>query len=149
MPFLTVCRSDLHFKMSKPKDPAFPTVRSPVYASRGMVASTQPLASQAGLRILQQGGNAADAAVAIAASLNVTEPCSTGTPPSPHTLLKHPRNRRRRLCFILQFPNKDSGVSSGLRPVSRDSLLGLYPCTWLHRDLFTFRSWVSCLKSSK
>eukprot|EP00210_Caulerpa_lentillifera_P006247 g5966.t1 len=43
-----------------------------------MIASTQPLASQAGLQILQQGGNAADAAVAVASCLNVTEPCSTG-----------------------------------------------------------------------
>ncbi len=56
----------------------FSSYRSPVYAKHGMVASSQPLASEIGLRVLQSGGNAADAAVATAAALNVTEPCSTG-----------------------------------------------------------------------
>ena len=44
----------------------------------GMVATSQPLAVAAGLQVLAKGGNAADAAVATAAALNVTEPTSTG-----------------------------------------------------------------------
>ena len=56
----------------------FNSRRSPVMARNGMVATSQPLAAMAGLRILMAGGNAADAAVATAAALNVTEPTSTG-----------------------------------------------------------------------
>ncbi|KAI8849488.1 gamma-glutamyltranspeptidase [Chytridium lagenaria] len=52
--------------------------RSTVYSTRGMVSTSQPLATRVGLSILDQGGNAADAAVAVAAVLNLTEPCSTG-----------------------------------------------------------------------
>jgi gamma-glutamyltranspeptidase/glutathione hydrolase len=52
--------------------------RSPVMARNGMVVTSQPLAAQAGLRILMQGGNAIDAAVATAAALNVTEPMNVG-----------------------------------------------------------------------
>jgi gamma-glutamyltranspeptidase / glutathione hydrolase len=52
--------------------------RSPVLARNGMVTTSQPLAAQAGLRMLTQGGNAVDAAVATAAVLNVTEPMNVG-----------------------------------------------------------------------
>lgn len=56
----------------------FNSRRSPVYSRRGIVATSQPLATAAGLEVLSKGGNAADAAVAAAAALNVTEPTSTG-----------------------------------------------------------------------
>jgi len=52
--------------------------RSEVLARHGMAATSDPLASQAGLEILQQGGNAIDAAVAAAAVLDVTSPNDTG-----------------------------------------------------------------------
>ena len=59
-------------------DAVYRSRRSNVLARRGMVATSQPLAAQAGLGILQAGGSAADAAIATAAMLNVVEPISTG-----------------------------------------------------------------------
>lgn len=75
----------------------FPSRRSVVYGVKGIVSSSQPLATEAGLEILRKGGNAgailfrcnidqvlrricmtADAAVATSAALNVTEPTSCG-----------------------------------------------------------------------
>lgn len=51
--------------------------RQPVFA-RNIVSTSHPLAAQAGLRILAQGGNAVDAAVATAACMTILEPCSNG-----------------------------------------------------------------------
>ena len=56
----------------------FDSRRSPVMGRNGMVATSQPLAVAAGLEMLSRGGTAADATIAAAAALNVTEPTSTG-----------------------------------------------------------------------
>jgi gamma-glutamyltranspeptidase/glutathione hydrolase len=71
-----------------------PTGRSDVIASQGMVASSQPLATQAGLEILQKGGNAIDAAVATAATLDVVEPFSTGCGGDAFALIHLPGKNR-------------------------------------------------------
>lgn len=55
---------------------ASPGKRQPVFAPHGVVATSQPLASQAGLAVLIQGGNAVDAALAAAITLTVVEPSS-------------------------------------------------------------------------
>src|SRR5919197_421156 len=56
----------------------YPSQRMPLMAPRGVVATSQPLAAQAGLSVLQDGGNAVDAALATAITLTVVEPTSNG-----------------------------------------------------------------------
>ncbi|TFY99432.1 gamma-glutamyltransferase family protein [Ramlibacter henchirensis] len=63
----------MHFDFHNP----YPTTRIPVFA-RNVVSTSHPLAAQAGLRILWQGGNAVDAAIAAAAAMTVCEPVSNG-----------------------------------------------------------------------
>jgi gamma-glutamyltranspeptidase/glutathione hydrolase len=55
----------------------YPSTRVPVFA-RNVVSTSHPLGAQAGLRMLQQGGNAVDAAIAAAAVMTLVEPCSNG-----------------------------------------------------------------------
>src|SRR5690348_6762066 len=58
-------------------DTPYPTFRRPTLA-RNVVSTSQPLAAQAGLRMLLAGGNAVDAALATAITLTVVEPISNG-----------------------------------------------------------------------
>jgi gamma-glutamyltranspeptidase/glutathione hydrolase len=55
----------------------YASARLPVFA-RNIVSTSHPLAAQAGLRMMQQGGNAVDAAIAAAAAMTITEPVSNG-----------------------------------------------------------------------
>ena len=55
----------------------YPSTRLPLFA-RNIVSTSHPLAAQAGLRTLQAGGNAVDAAIATAAAMTIVEPVSNG-----------------------------------------------------------------------
>ena len=55
----------------------YPSRRQPILADN-VVATSQPLATQAGVAMLARGGNAIDAALAMAMTLTVVEPCSNG-----------------------------------------------------------------------
>jgi gamma-glutamyltranspeptidase / glutathione hydrolase len=68
--------------------------RSTVYAPHGVIATSQPLATSAGLAVLQHGGNAIDAAVTAAAVLNLVEPHMTGIGGDMFALFWSARERR-------------------------------------------------------
>lgn len=63
---------------SNPDYVAFASRRSVVHSTKGIVSCSQPIAARCGIEILNKGGNCADAAVAVAAGLNLAEPGSTG-----------------------------------------------------------------------
>ena len=70
--------------------------RSPVLVRNGVIATSQPLASAAGLQVLQAGGNAIDAAVTAAAVLGVVEPTMTGVGGDVFAIVYDPRARTLR-----------------------------------------------------
>ena len=89
--------------------------REPVYAQNGMVAASQPLASQAGLAILRAGGNAVDAAIATAAALTVVEPTQNGIGGDAFALVWH-QNQLHGLNGSGRMPAAATRDALGLNP---------------------------------
>ena len=109
------------YPSSDPEFISFASRRSVVHSANGIVACTQPLAAQAGQRILRAGGNAADAAVAVAAALNITEPSSTGIGGDMFCLFY---NAKTKKVESLNGSGRSSG-SGSLKQMRQD--LGLRP----------------------
>ena len=78
VPLLMLAVSTATPALAQSQRPSTMAHRSTVYAPHGMIATSQPLATAAGLAVLERGGNAFDAAVTAAAVLNVVEPMMTG-----------------------------------------------------------------------
>jgi len=99
--------------------------RSEVLAERGMVVTSQPLAAQAGLQILRQGGNAIDAAVATAAVLALVEPMMTGVGGDLFAIVYVAREHR---LYVLN----SSGVAPSGATLARLNALGYRrdPANW-------------------
>ncbi len=84
------------------------TAAAPAQAGRGMVSTAHPLATEAGLDILKAGGNAFDAAVTVAAVLNVVEPTMSGAGGYGTILVYDAKERRVR------FLNCSGRIPAGL-----------------------------------
>ena len=116
---------------------AFPshgvTHRPTVTGTRGMVSSAHPLASLAGAQILLQGGNAFDAVVAVASTLNVTEPYMSGIAGCGYMLIYNAKEDKR---YVLDYMGHQSVRSNPRRVFGAGLKRGWYPgrhdsrCLW-------------------
>ncbi len=115
--------------------------RSPVIAQHGMVASEQPLASEAGIEILKKGGSAVDAAIATSAMLCLTEPVLNGLGADAFVIVWDPKTHKLygyngsgwspkdRSLKQMQAQVKAAYEKAGMKPTEEIPLLGPLPVT--------------------
>jgi gamma-glutamyltranspeptidase/glutathione hydrolase len=103
--------------------------RSTVYAPNGAVATSQPLASEAGLEALRHGGNAIDAAVTAAAVLSVTEPHMTGIGGDMFAIVWLARERKLVALNASgragSLMTRDTLLARGFRPGSQQGVMSV------------------------
>jgi len=115
--------------------------RSPVLAQHGMIASEQPLASQAGIEILKKGGSAVDAAIATSAMLCLTEPVLNGLGADAFVIVWDPKTHKLygyngsgwspRDRSLKQMRDEVTAAyeKAGMKPTDQIPLLGPLPVT--------------------
>ncbi|HXX39224.1 MAG TPA: gamma-glutamyltransferase family protein [bacterium] len=91
-------------------------LRPIAYGRRGMVATANPLATLAGVRMLAQGGNAVDAVVAAAAAIGVVEPYMSGLAGCGTLVVTPPRGTPRALVFLGRAPSGATPDRFGTTP---------------------------------
>ncbi len=103
--------------------------RSPVYAKHGMVCAAQPLAVQAGLQVLEEGGSAVDAAIAVNACLGLMEPTSNGIGGDLFAIVYDPKDGK--LHGLNACGRSPLALTADKVPPEKDGTIPLYsPYSW-------------------
>ncbi len=105
--------------------------RSAVMCCNGAVATSQPLAALAGVRAMQQGGTAVDAAVTAAAVLNVVEPMSTGIGGDVFAVLYNAGSRRLTVINGSGRSPRAASFDEVQRRLNGNQLAPTSPLTWM------------------
>jgi gamma-glutamyltranspeptidase/glutathione hydrolase len=103
--------------------------RSVVYGTRGMVCAAQPLAAQAGIDMLKQGGSAVDAAIATNACLGLMEPTANGLGGDLFAIVWDPK--AKKLVGLNACGRSPLGLTAAQIPPEKDGTIPLYsPYSW-------------------